>query len=413
MRVPFRSVSSTPRLVFAFQEGMRTYQRLRLISLTLAAFVALTGFSGPEKYIELGAALYGRSSAEFFYESRDNIEMTLPEGTRAEIVERTKLESGNYGYQIKVMNGENAGKTVWVFYNLENPDMTLFSRTPKRWSEPEAPAAAPAITTAPEKAVAMQTVRDTPGIKPPPEKPADAPKAETAQRSGPQLTATDIQIRESFRRLQEVNDEVKKTTAPCTTCSLQTPSAQPVQISRARTKGMDAACSAIMSQSGQTGSTGRALMSIMSQPEYKSYFMRNDSMGRFCPKFRYLTPSQKLQAWTWFWTSLAQEESSCNPQLRHPTHIRDRSGRWTVLNPREGYGLWAMEKDANVRRGRGAPCSNISTAEGQARCSVEIMVNTQLAKGRSVDVRSGSYWGPVMRGDAQILPHMRRLSSCF
>lgn len=390
-----------------------------MLTLTLSAVAALTGFSGPEKYIELGAALYGRSSAQFFYEDRSNIEMVLPEGTRGEIVERTRLDSGNYGYQIQVMNGENIGKKVWVFYNMENPDLTLYSKTPKRWTAPEELAtpniAPPTEKVAPEKAAAVQTIRDTPGIKDPKEaKPAQAPAA-PQKSGGPRYTKSDEMIRKSFQRIEDGNDGIKSVSTPkCTTCSVPdvTSNSTPLSISRG-SKGMDNSCNALMSSSGQVGSTGRALQSIMSESQYKSYFMRNDSLGRFCPKFRNLTPTQKMQAWTWFWTSLAQEESSCDPQLIHPVYAKDRSGRTFKLNPNVGYGLWAMEKDANLRRGRGAPCSTIATAEGQARCAVEIMTATQLAKGRNADVLSGSYWGPVMRGNAQIMPHMRRLNICF
>lgn len=381
---------------------MTLFKRFLLVVTGIASSLMLMGFSGQEKYIELEGYFYGRENPNFRSQDK-NIDSVLKTGTRAEILSHKQLPSGNYGLQVKVMSGVSAGKTLWVYYNNKNPDIALYEKAPQNWET----GSQAVRTTNVEKAQGMKTLRETPAVKPPAPvvaKPAPRPATPSADTA---------QVRNALTRINHSNEVVRTAgTPPCVNCSLPTTSGQTLRI-RPGSKGMDPACSMMMSSSGQMGAVGRSVFSIMSEPQNKQFYTRSDALGGFCPKFRTLTPTERLQAWTWFWTALAQEESSCNPKLRHPTHYRDGRGRLAILNPREGFGMWAMEKDANIRRNRGAACSNIASAEGQARCSIEIMRQTQLAKGRNADVRSGSYWGPVMRGQSQIMPHMRRLSLCF
>jgi hypothetical protein len=161
------------------------------------------------------------------------------------------------------------------------------------------------------------------------------------------------------------------------------------------------------------GEGGKSLMSIMSENQYAKYYTQSNALGSYCPKFNGLSQTQKLEAWTWFWTALAQEEASCRVDLVHKTSYT-KNGREIILNPREGYGLWAMERDPNIRRSRGAACKSLKNIDGQARCSIDIMVKTQLSKGAPASGRIG-YWGPVRREykDHQLMPHMRRFSLCF
>lgn len=216
--------------------------------------------------------------------------------------------------------------------------------------------------------------------------------------------------------IEQSNSKVKRISdVPCINCSFLSQPFVGIESIIRKTKvkiKLANSCSKIMNTNGDLGPIGQSIFSIMSEDKYRRYFTARNSMGSFCPNFNNLTDEEKLMAYTWFWTGLAQNESSCTVNKKHGTTYRDRQGRIHVLNPRQGYGLWAMEKDPNVRRYRGKACKKISTAAGQARCAIDIMVKTQLKKGRSA-VSNRSYWGPVRKGQTKILPHMRRLRLCF
>lgn len=176
---------------------------------------------------------------------------------------------------------------------------------------------------------------------------------------------------------------------------------------------MSAQCSNLMDANGNFGEWGQSLASIIQEDKYRESFLADKAMGSFCPKFNSLSPELRLKAQVWFWTALAHEESSCSPQKVHATWYTDRQGVRRRLNPTPGYGLWAMEKSANQRRWRGEACKEIGTVAGQARCSVDIMQKVHYNKGRPTSVSRGSYWGPIHRGERQIMPHMRRFKECF
>lgn len=194
--------------------------------------------------------------------------------------------------------------------------------------------------------------------------------------------------------------------------SVQLTAGQELLLKLKERKKQPMACYKFVDSKNQLGMTGKIILDILSRPEYKNYYTKNDSLKAYCPKFNSLEESEKLLAWTWFWSVLAKEEATCNEKINHPTHYRDKKGRKRVLNPTVGYGLWALEKDRNKRRWRGAACENIGSVEGQARCAIDIMVKTQFMRGRNVSY-SGSYWGPVRRAEKQIIPGMKGLESCY
>jgi len=217
----------------------------------------------------------------------------------------------------------------------------------------------------------------------------------------------------SINSITHAQEVMQNKSGTCAICDLAASAGAELEIRRTTTRSMAPRCSALMDSNGKLGEGGRSLMSIMSESQYVDYYTRSNSLGAFCPKFNELSKPQKLEAWTWFWTALAQEEASCRVNLVHGTSYM-KNGKMIVLNPREGYGLWALERDRNIRRSRGAACSNIGNIDGQARCSIDIMVKTQLSKGASASTQMG-YWGPVRREskDHQLMPHMRRFSLCF
>lgn len=340
--------------------------------------------------MELEGYLNARSSMSFNPSAR-NVKAVLAKGTQGEILEAKKLSSGNYGLRIKVLNGVKADETFWIYHNVADSDLTLYESLPGEKSQ-----SPHRQTAAVEEAQSVETRRPV--------------QAHSAQEndSRPAQNSQDV-----VNLINNANKAIKKTEASsCDSCGTAT-AAKERSLIRPGKKTMAKACDNLMNKEGDLGPQGQDILSVMSEPENARHLTADNALGSFCPKFKTLSDENKLMAWAWFWTSLAMEESSCNSKQLHGTTYRDREGNIQVLNPREGYGLWALERDRNVRRWRGDACSDIGNVEGQARCSVDIMIKTQLSQGRSASGSSSSYWGPVRRGHRQLVPHMRRFSLCF
>lgn len=356
----------------------------------LSAFL-LTGFSGREKYVELESLVNGRSSADFSGRSQ-NVRNVLSKGTRGEILESKKLASGNFGLRIKVLNGPNTNQVYWVYHKVNDSDLALYETT--NWNH-----SSPRKTASVAEATGVETLRDTQA------------KADVKRDTIP--AASQEEAQDAIDLIAHSTEKLKQTAqGSCRDCET-TAAARELPLLRAPKKAMSKACTDFMNNEGELGQQGQAVLSIMAEPDYARHFTASNSLGAFCPKFNTLTQSQKLTAWTWFWTSLAMEESSCIATKEHATTYTDRQGNIRVLNPREGYGFWALERDRNVRHWRGEACRDIGTPDKQARCAIDIMMKTQLSRGRTAGINSSSYWGPVRRGQTQIIPHMRRLTLCF
>ncbi|NUN06315.1 MAG: hypothetical protein HUU57_11190 [Bdellovibrio sp.] len=367
-----------------------------LLSSVLSTFL-LAGFSGKEKYVELTGFLNGRENANF--SGNANIVSVLRKGTQGEIIARATLPSGNIGYQILVTEGPATGK-FWVYHNIKNSDLKLYEQKPTKQNP------APKETTATATARAVETVRDTAAV--PSNKNTSAPKA--AEKKTELVKPNDS--RAVVEAINKTNDRVGAVGTLCTDC-LAPRAGKDSLLAAPGSRRQSQACSSFMNSQGEIGPDGQTVFNLMASEPYAKLFTAKNALGNFCPKFNTLNDTQKLQAWTWFWTSLAMEESSCDPQRIHGTTYKDRNGKIRILNPTEGYGLWAMERDRNRRAWRGDACTNISTVYGQAKCSIDIMAKTQLERGRTAKVSSGGYWGPVHRGDSQLMPHMKRMRQCF
>lgn len=225
---------------------------------------------------------------------------------------------------------------------------------------------------------------------------------------GPQATQT------SAIGLRAIVSQAAPRTPRSTTTATRSVSRESTTSLPAGRSGMAPMCSNIINSSGRIGEWGEDIARILLSPKYTDSFYQDHALGDFCPKFSQLSPTMKTKAWLWFWAALADEESNCNPKVFHPTHyIEKRTGQRKRLNPRAGWGLWAMEYDANIRRDRGSACREIRTVAGQARCAIDIMHGSQLRHGRSASNKRVTYWGPIIRGEKQLMPHMRRFSACF
>lgn len=367
------------------------------------------GFTGHERFVELEGFINGRTSAAF-RKSDTNVRAVLASGTRGKILSSKKLPSGNYAIKVKTVNGAYKGQTFWVYYNVANPSLKTYDQAPANWGTPKV------------RGPVAEATRDVPAL-------------------GQKISAEAI-----AKKTDRLNSAVRRTTGPelpCVGCAgtdnipvpkpplirgdrvrsehqpvgRQAPArdeaAAPIASSR---RGMEQACYQIIGPDGKYGSWGRAISGIMNEERYKTMFTKSAALGKFCPRFDSLSSPQKIKAWTWFWQSLADEESSCRKDVVHgTTFVNPRTGAVEVLNVRPGYGLWALEKDRNIREGRGPACRDISSVDGQARCAIDIMFKTQLRRGATASESSLKYWGPTYnhRNDRQIMPHMRRFSACF
>lgn len=350
----------------------------------------LSGFTGKEKYVELQGAANGRSSSNF--RGGSNIRLTLPAGTRGEILDTVLMRSGNFGIKMKVMNGPQAGRVMWVYHKMKGDStLALFEEVPTDWNNARR-------TNDPEQADAAVTIRETRTIKDP--TPTEYEDISTVSNDENSERDAVSAIDETNKRLQNIdNGDV------CMNCTVATSGGR--DLLRPAKRSMAPACSSYMNSEGQVGPNGQIIYNILKSPSNRAAFTKRNAMGEFCPKFNQLPDGDKLLAWTWFWTALAREESACNSKVIHATRSGGR-----VINPRVGYGLWALEKSSSVRRWRGSACNSISDVSGQARCAIEIMKDTQLDDGDSA-YDSESYWGPIRRAQKQIFPHMKRLKLCF
>ncbi|WP_413558116.1 hypothetical protein [Bdellovibrio sp. HCB209] len=355
----------------------------------------LSGFTGKEEYVELNGMLNGRSSSSF-NRNDNNIVTTLTRGTRGEILETKKLRSGSYGIKIKVMNGRMAGNEMWVYHKDGASDLSLFEEVPQNWDKA---AKSKDIT----KAKATRTEVEKPAV------------------TDPEFSKKKAQAnKEAIDAINRANGSKNKDN--CINCStVSTQSGRRAVISKKRVsgkkaRGMSNQCqNLLMNSQGDSTQLGQYMMSTMADPRNSKYYLKSNALGSFCPRFNNLSTENKLKAWNWFWTSLGQEESStCNPSLRHGQFYRDRNGNTRRLNPTDGLGIWTVELSPILRRSRGPECSNVKTAAGQAKCAIEIMKDTQLAKGSKATTGS-KYWGPTRKGrlQRQMLPHMERFALCF
>jgi hypothetical protein len=397
----------------------------RLKSITVVGLaVFLTAFSGQEKFVELEGYLNGRTSAKF-RKIDTNVQAILSSGTRGEIMESKKMSSGNYGLRVKVLSGKYTGRSYWIYYNNSNPDMKLFSSPPQSWNDVEREQVKKV-----EEAAGVETTRPVKGIDDT-EKNADRLYKETQPKA-------DNDAQDALDAIQAGTEAIKNIPIPsarpdCVDCS-KNPQAEVeaedgddenVVIGRGAIP-MNQRCSMFIDRNGKFGRLGNKAMDMMAEQKYIQLFTNSNALGDYCPKFNSLSNAEKLQAWTWYWTSLANEETQCVVDIEHPEF--DKKGN--RINNRPGWGLFAAEKRDKDRAFRGAPCRDIKTDVGQLRCAIDTMATYTLGEGQNAHNDKGTYWGPTQpymcvknkktgkvkcgdRGARQIMPHMKRFQACF
>jgi hypothetical protein len=161
-------------------------------------------------------------------------------------------------------------------------------------------------------------------------------------------------------------------------------------------KPMQAACNRVMSSDGRVWAMGRMLQRLMySNSAYRAAFMNDRALGAVCPRFRVQDPNRtdqdRLDAWTWLFAVLANQESSCDPHA-----VGDAS-----MNLTTPYGMWQLP----IRQGNriGQECmGDITDINVQERCAV-FLTYFQISQYGSA-VGSNTHWGPLR---STVDPHWR------
>ena len=176
-----------------------------------------------------------------------------------------------------------------------------------------------------------------------------------------------------------------------------------VPFAKSRGKLISRKCAKIIDQSGRVGPIGKILQNEI-LAEYPAEFLDGQSLRPVCPNFSKMNREQQLQAWTWLWMVLANEESNCEPDTFHPYQ------GWGTT---EGWGLYAAEYNPLRRLFRGFKCiGDIRQVDLQVKCAVSTMAKMQFGRGQKV-LDDDSYWGPIRRYKKQIQPNMSLHKACF
>lgn len=154
--------------------SFRPWKRL----LIAAIGIQFLAFFSPHKddLVELSGWLNGRSDSKFRSVDLNHTFVVKP-GTRARITD-TKFfpQSKNYGVCLEILNSTDLAsdqKCTWIYYNVKNPNMTLFSVADKavqkaqiieQWAKDGKKVQLMSPVLSPAKAQIAQTVRPAVGV---------------------------------------------------------------------------------------------------------------------------------------------------------------------------------------------------------------------------------------------------------
>lgn len=100
-------------------------KQIKILSFILSLTTLLVAFDVGDE-IELDTYLNARTSADFRSQTK-NVKATLKKGTRGEITEVKKFETGNAGIKMLLTTGPLKGKTYWVYLNKNSPALKLIN----------------------------------------------------------------------------------------------------------------------------------------------------------------------------------------------------------------------------------------------------------------------------------------------
>ena len=105
--------------------------------LVIAAFfaqsisVTVRAFFEEGEMVELASSIWGHSTEDFRRAVRNKLAV-IPKKTHAIILEKRHLESGNWGFKVKVAGGKYKEREFWVYYNMKRPSLKLYEQKGKK-----------------------------------------------------------------------------------------------------------------------------------------------------------------------------------------------------------------------------------------------------------------------------------------
>ncbi|MFN7727708.1 MAG: hypothetical protein ACK5P7_00985 [Bdellovibrio sp.] len=211
-------------------------RKTRFLSAVSLLFV-LTAFTRPQTgdLVELEGLVNARENAKFRSHDQNRVYM-LPAGTKAQIEQVQHFAgTGNFGVRIRLINAagvkEQHSKSLWVYYNVKNPSMKLYSvsgdenqlrQTLDQWKT--SPRMKALEVRDPGRASAVVTTRETPAVahrsttSVPVVKPAPAARAPRYEGPGPVRAADVIG---TVGRLNQVTRQYSPPVPECRDCSVR------------------------------------------------------------------------------------------------------------------------------------------------------------------------------------------------
>ncbi len=145
-------------------------------------------------------------------------------------------------------------------------------------------------------------------------------------------------------------------------------------------------CQQFIDKDGRIGPWGRTALAKMK--EYPEIFQEHVPMDmtRFCPAFPYMNRSERQLFWLWILASMADAESSCNPQAQ---------------SPYGALGLFQMDPAGCQVAGVYVTSRDLLAPHSSIRCAVARlayeMKNRKTLLARHSRDKTGTYWA-VLRG---------------
>ncbi|MEK6554686.1 MAG: hypothetical protein AABZ31_05570, partial [Bdellovibrionota bacterium] len=357
--------------------------------------------------IQLGRNLNGRSSLNF-KSSANNVSQVIKAGTIASVMDYRRLQSGNYGVQVRLDGLEYKDKpeserTVWIYDWKDRADDVKGCDDPACIQESISMEAAgwakaiqdqPATVAAPEPVVPQAITKlsagwggaaiQTPAPRPPVQI-IIKEKSSTAAVdscngwgcSGSTSTTPQIQIQEMVASLPTSRPEGEELEEDEAIPEDEAPSENRLAgasgLSFTGGKLLPKACHKWIDNQGNIGPMGEELIRLMLRSKYsvdmyerasgitksKSVFLRDNVMGGICPNYSKLNDPQKMTAMVYMFAALAFKEGSCSTVNDHMALQR-------------AYGAYSAEKSEAVRWKRGSDCrGDIRSTAVHISCAVD------------------------------------------
>ncbi len=185
-------------------------------------------------------------------------------------------------------------------------------------------------------------------------------------------------------------------------------------------------CSEYIDANGNYGETGLQMLEAMQDIEKahsadpagsktaQCSFFENIDLGSACPNYKYLTALQKQHVWVWMWATIAQTESSCDPNVDARGIFNEKLGRYEVADGLNGLEQHFDSRVSNARDARFCPHDEVKDTKNlyfQTRCSASIMFDTNCNTKTSI-VNDESYWQQLQYSTRKVPQFMQRHPLC-